>query len=442
MNNRLTVSDEMRFTLPVIAENIFTASVSLVYSAVTGKISEGALAASNVVNQAMNLVFALFALLTTGSAVLVARFTGHGDRAEASRTAEASVSMGLVMSAALTLILLALSHPVMRLLMPGVEKEFFREGRVYFRLILLSVPAVIVANSGASMLRAAGNSRQVLFANIVSNATQLFCVWLFTSVFDLGIRGAALAAVFCRYVSASYLTVALMRNQRGFTVEPRRLARPDLSVVRHIFKVGFPASIDQVSIQIAYVIVNSMLVSIGKSEASVVGVLSSVLLFTGITQGMGSAASTTLVGQKVGAGDIEGARRKGRQILLICEAVAMGLCVPVVLFPDFSAGLFSKSSEITRASADFIWIMFPYCFVAVGVNVSEPVARVGGEVRFTMLVVVLCVWLIRLPLTWLLAIKLGMGVQGIYAANIASLAVRFLISFLKDSGKDWGRKEL
>ena len=76
MKHMPSFSDETRFTLPVIAENIFTASVSLVYSAVTGAISAGALAASNVANQAMNLVFALFTMLTTGSAILVARATG------------------------------------------------------------------------------------------------------------------------------------------------------------------------------------------------------------------------------------------------------------------------------------------------------------------------------------------------------------------------------
>ena len=86
--------------------------------------------------------------------------------------------------------------------------------------------------------------------------------------------------------------------------------------------------------------------------------------------------------------------------------------------------------------------MFPYCFVAVGVNVCEPAARVGGEVRFTMLAIVGCVWLIRLPLTYLLAIRLNMGVEGIYAANILSLGTRFLLSFCRIIGSRWGKKEI
>ncbi len=442
MRTRYTIGEEMRFTLPVIAESTFTASVSLVYSAVTGKISAGALAASNVANQAMNLVFAVFAMLTTGSAILVARYTGKNDREAASRTAENSLIMGLCSAIALTAALLVASRPLMRLLMPGAEKDFFREGTTYFRLILLSVPAVVLSNSAASMLRAAGNSRQVLFSNILSNVVQLLSVWLLTSVNQLGIRGAALATVICRYVGAGYLMTALVMNQRGFSIRLKGLFHADPGEVKHIFRVGLPASIDQMSIQLAYVIVNSILVSLGKTQAGVVSVLNSVLIFTGITQGIGSVTATTLVGHRVGAGDLEGARRMGRKILLLCEGTAMLLCVPAVLFPTFSAGLFSSNTDIRRLAADFMWIMFPYCFVAVGVNVCEPVARVGGEVRFTMTAIVLSVWLIRLPLTYLLALKLGMGVQGIYAANILSLGTRFALSFIRNSRPGWGRREL
>ena len=436
------MSDEVRFTLPVIAENIFTAGVSLVYSAVTGAISPGALAASTVANQAMNLIFALFAMLTTGSAILVARSTGRGDREEAARTVEVTIFMGLISGISVTVLLLVTSSTVMKLLMHGAEEDFFNEGMVYYRLILLSVPPVVISNSAASVLRAAGNSRQVLASNVITNLVQLVCVWLFTSVMELGIRGAALATVICRYVNAVYLVLALISNRRGFHIDWIRIFKPAISVIKHIFTVGFPASIDSLSIQLAYVIVNSMLISIGKMEAGVVSVLNSVLIFTGVTQGIGSAAATTLVGHRIGAGEIESARRKSRSILFVCETVSMVLCIPTVAFPSFCASLFSDDANIISAAADFMWVLFPYCFVAVGVNVCEPSARVGGEVRFTMLAIVLCVWLIRLPLTYLLAIKLKLGVKGIYAANTLSLGTRFLLSYTKIGGSSWGRKEL
>ena len=244
MKLKANLSDDLRFTLPVIAENMFTSGVSLIYSAVTGAISPGALAASSVANQAMNLVFALFAMLTVGSAILVARQTGRGDSAEAASTAEATIFMGLISDTAVMLLLFAFSGPIMKLLMPGAEKKFFSEGTVYYRLILISVPPVVLSNSAASMLRAAGNSRQVLASNVLMNFVQLLCVWLFTGVLNWGIRGTALATVVCRYVNALYLLIALSRNRRGFHMRILNVIHPQLSCVKHIVAVGLPASVD------------------------------------------------------------------------------------------------------------------------------------------------------------------------------------------------------
>ena len=77
-----------RFVLPVVAENAFTALVSLVYSAITGALGPGSLAAANTGNQAMNVISALFAMISTGCAILTARLVGRKDTEGASRTAE------------------------------------------------------------------------------------------------------------------------------------------------------------------------------------------------------------------------------------------------------------------------------------------------------------------------------------------------------------------
>lgn len=85
-------SDAMRFTLPVIAENIFTTGVGLIYSAIVGGISASSLAAMGTGNQAINLVVALFAVITTGGVVLTAQLTGRSDIPRASRVVEPHAS--------------------------------------------------------------------------------------------------------------------------------------------------------------------------------------------------------------------------------------------------------------------------------------------------------------------------------------------------------------
>ena len=442
MTRKFSLNENTRFVLPVIAENAFTVSVSLIYSAITGAISLGSLAAATVGNQAMNMVTALFAALTTGSAILTARLTGKQDEDAASRTVEQTLLLIPMLSVLATAILLASSSFTIRVLMPGAKGEFLQEGSLYYRVILLSVPFTVMMNAAAGILRAAGQSRVVLVGTVISNAVQLLMVYLLSSVLEMGLKGVALATVLCRVAGSVYLTAVLLRNQRGFRIKAGNIFHPDGSVIRRIFSVGLPASVDSIAVQFGYVVINSLLVNMGRNYASVVSVLNSVLVFTGITQGIGAAVSTTLVGHKIGAGDIKGARRTLNRILISCELVSFILCVPAVLFSFFSAGLFSRDADVILAAGSFMWIQIPYCFSAVGVNVCEPAVRVGGDVRFAMINITVCVLLIRLPLTYLFCILWDFGVAGVYAANIASLTTRFALDYLRIRSDNWGKREL
>lgn len=435
-------NESLRFTLPVVIENIFTTSVSMIYSSVTGGISKSALTAVGVVNAAMSMIVALFSVVTTGSAILTARQTGKGDSAAASHTVEQTLFLTPILSLTVMALLFAAMDPVLRLLLPGAGSGLMGEGRKYYIFMLLSLPALILTNASAGVLRAAGDSRTALFGTVLSNLVQIGCAWLCITRLEMGILGAALAPLTCRWVSAVFLTRMVMKSHRGFSVDVRRVLRPDRQTIRHIFTVGLPTSVDQLAVQLGYVSINSMLVSIGETEAGVVNVLNAVLMFTGINQTIGSTVSTTLVGHLTGAGKVSSARRTSMRILLITELVSFGLCVPAVVFNRFFAGLFAKDTVIMTQAADFLWIMFPYCFVAVGCNVCEPSERAGGEVRYAMLCTVLCVWLIRLPLTLLFCKVWNMGVPGVYAANMTSLVIRFALAFFKILSPKWGKREI
>ena len=145
-------SDAMRFTLPVIAENIFTTGVGLIYSAIVGGISASSLAAMGTGNQAINLVVALFAVITTGGVVLTAQLTGRSDIPRASRVVEHTLLLAPASALVITVVLLAVSAPLMRLLMPGAQADFVKESTDYFRMLLLSLPGLITLSSAPSIV--------------------------------------------------------------------------------------------------------------------------------------------------------------------------------------------------------------------------------------------------------------------------------------------------
>ena len=435
-------SDAMRFTMPVIAENIFTTGVGLIYSAIVGGISASSLAAMGTGNQAINLVVALFAVITTGGVVLTAQLTGRSDIPRASRVVEHTLLLAPASALVITVVLLAVSAPLMRLLMPGAQADFVKESTDYFRMLLLSLPGLITMNALTGLLRASGESRIALLNSILINVVQIAAAYLFINRMGMKIMGAGCAYVACRYAGAIAMVIAVFGHHRGFRVEPSRIFRPSMPVVREILRVGLPTSVDSFSVQAGYLLNNSLLIGLGVRAASTYNVIATIVTLTGICQGIGNTSAATLVGQKVGAGDLPGARRRMNAILLYTFIATTVLCLVACLFPRFFAGLFSSDPDVISDSVRIMWLILPFCYVAVSVNVTEPATRAGGDTKYVMLTCSGCVWLIRLPLTWLFCYPLKMGVAGVWLANMVSLVARTVFCLARVYGRKWGQKPL
>lgn len=130
--------------------------------------------------------------------------------------------------------LLAVSAPLMRLLMPGAQADFVKESTDYFRMLLLSLPGLITMNALTGLLRASGESRIALLNSILINVVQIAAAYLFINRMGMKIMGAGCAYVACRYAGAIAMVIAVFGHHRGFRVEPPRIFRPSMPVVREI----------------------------------------------------------------------------------------------------------------------------------------------------------------------------------------------------------------
>lgn len=429
-----------RFTVPVIAENIFTSLIGLVFSSVLGGISASSLAAAGTGNQIISCVSALFSAVTTGTSVLVALNTGKQKPAETAKVVEQSILLVPVVSVTLSVLLYIASSPLIRVLMPGADAEFFKEGLDYYRMLLLSLPGLMATNTFSSILRSSGDSRSALICTLFSNIVQILSAVLFIRVLGLGIAGAGLAYVVCRYAGGAALLFAVRRHHRHFMISLRNALIPDKNVIREIIRVGLPSVGDGIAVHSGYLLINSLLIDLGKDISSVYNVIAALIGFTGISQAIVSISITTISGQKIGAGKLREARKSHMLIMSLGIAFSAFLSFALMLWPTFFAGLFTKDAIIRQESAKVIWLSLLFVIPAVGVNASEPAARVGGMGKGVMLSASLCVWLIRVPLTWLFCYPLNMGVIGVYLANTIACYARMFIAIFMVRTKKWGLK--
>lgn len=431
-----------RFALPVILENIFTVFIGLVFSSILGKISASSLAAAGTGNQVISCVTAFFCIVSTGASILSALNTGKGDRKKTSEIVQHAVFLSPIVSITVTVILLIVSSPLMRLLMPGADETFFREGLSYFRVVVLSLPGLMADNAFLSVLRSAGESRVPLICTAIMNIVQIIAAFVFVSVFKMQLVGAGLAYVVCRYAGMLCLGYAIFKHNRAFKISLKGIFSPNLPLIRHIFSVGAPNVIDGIAVQGGYILINSMLIGLGKNDSSIYNVLLTLISFSGICQPIVSVSVTTLTGHKVGAGDIKAARRTFRRILALGLIATVALSAVLILFPTFFTGLFTDDPFIHKESARLIALTLLFAIPAVAVNASEPGVRVGGMSKHVAVTCTLCVWLIRVPLTWLFCYQLALGVPGVFYANTIACYARATLATIMIHSNRWGQKAL
>ena len=348
----------------------------------------------------------------------------------ASRTVEHTISVSLISSVIVSGLLLLFSGFTMKLLMPGAEEDFLAEGTLYYRTLLLGLPPMVLFNAMNSVLRAKGDSRYALFATVVSNAVLLLLVYVFVVRRGMRVKGVALAFVCCRCCAALTSLAAVLRSREGFCVKLSRVFMFDKAVLKRVLRVGAPVSLSSIAVQIGYVSINSLLVSLGTLEAGVANVLNAIQQFTCIGHAITSYSATTIVGQECGAGDVEKARKSTLFIFWISLGVTLLLCLPAVCFPRFSAGLFSADEQIVSSAAALLWMVIPYSILGQAINALEPAVMASGDTSYAMKSTVTGVWLIRLPLSLLFCMVLGWGVRGVYAANIASFVFRTTMLYI------------
>ncbi|MGI6239847.1 MAG: MATE family efflux transporter [Christensenellales bacterium] len=427
----------MRFVIPVTLENIVLVLTGIIISTFLGHISPSALAATSSANLIINLYIALFSVLITGSAVLIARLIGAREVREASRTVEQSILLTSVLSIFFMLVSVLFANHLIRAAIPRADTQLYTESVRYFRIISLSIPFAMLRYVLMSVLRASGNSRGPLITAFAVNGSQILFAALFIKLFKLKMLGAALAYVSCQTVGFAMTLLLVFHSHGSFHVNIRNLARPHGPTIRRILRIGLPTSLEQTCVQIGYIVANALVVGLGTSQATIYNIANSINSFPGIPHAIAAAVSTTFVGQSLGAGKPQEAKRFGLRVLTFCAPIVLVLYVLFALLSPALAPLYTDDADVMRGVVKASWVLVGISLPSIGVNTLDPSLRVGGDAKFVMIQTILGVWIVRLPLTYLLGYALGMGITGVYLANIISLSFRSVLGFIRYRGGKW-----
>jgi len=411
----------LRLAWPVMLSNLFQTLYNFVdrfWLARLGKVEIAALALS------WPLVFLVLSIgsgITIAGTALVAQYTG------ARRPEEANLAAGQVICfTSFLAILLAVAgffaaRPVLTLM--GAESDLIAAATSYLRIIYAGIPLMFGTFVVTALLNGAGDTVTPMILMGVSVGLNLvldpFFIFGWGPFPEWGVAGAAVATVLSRGFLALAGLLWLFSGHLEIHVQPRHL-KPRWGLIRRIVSIGGLASIGQTGTALGFSIMNGALARIGTVVLSAFGIgnaFISIVLMPAM--GLGQATAT-MVGQNLGAEKPDRASRSVWAGIRISSAILVAAAVFVILFRRHLIGFFLSDPDVLAVGNE-MFLLVALAFPLMGIiQVIMGAYQGAGHTLYSMFFGLFRLWVLRVPLVFVLGFAAGMGASGVWYAMLAS----------------------
>jgi putative MATE family efflux protein len=258
----------------------------------------------------------------------------------------------------------------------------------------------------------------------------------------LGVMGAAISTLIAQAIAALSGLFLLMSGRYGIAVNAQSF-RPDFGFVRRAFSLGYPASIEQSARGLGMTVMTFLITSFGTITTASYGVGTNVLNFVVIPAMGFSMATSTLVGQNIGANNIARAERVARLAALITFSALSAVGLLCFLFASHIVTLFvPEDVDVIREGAVFIRTV-AWSFGFIGLQFAlMGVLRASGNTFEAMLISLVSQWVLQFPLAYILSEHTALRSHGLWWAFPASNVATALIAGIWFARGDWKRRRL
>ena len=347
------------FTIPIILSGVLQLLFNAADVIVVGRFAgEASLAAVGSTNSLINLMTNLFIGMSVGANVCAAQFYGAGQEKDVKKTVHTSVAFSIICGFILIFIGLFLAKPILEIM--GSPEDVIGLATLYVRLYFLAMPAIMLYNFLAAILRAAGDTTHPLMFLTVAGVVNVILNLILVIVFNLGVAGVAIATVTSNYISCGMLIVFFTRQEDALKLNFSKV-KIDRKILNRIIRIGLPAGIQGTVFSLSNVVIQSAINSFGTAVIAGSSAASSIEGFVYVSMNSVSQTCVTFVGQNYGAGDEKRVRRVILECLGIVTVVGLVLGNLAYTFSAPLLGIYTDSADaIAAGTLRLFWVCCPY----------------------------------------------------------------------------------
>ena len=382
----------VRFSLPYLFSYFLQTLYGMADLFIIGQYADASgTTAVSVGSQVMHMLTVMIVGLAMGATVTIGQAVGARDQKRAARYTGNTMTLFLVLSVAVTGLLLALARPIAAVMSTPAEAV---SGTVaYLRICFLGVPLITAYNIIASVFRGLGDSKRPMYFIAVACAVNIALDYLFIGALHMGPAGAALGTTLAQAVSVA-VSLAVMRGGIALT---RDDFRPQRAIMGRILRIGVPIALQDGLIQIAFLFITVIANRRGLTDAAAVGIVEKIISFLFLVPSSMLSTVSALGAQNIGAGK----PRRALQTLWYAIAVAFGFGVLISVVIQFVAepvvALFTHDAAVVAAGGPYLrGYILDCCFAGVHFCFSGYFCAIGrSELSFVHNIT--AVVLVRVP---------------------------------------------
>ena len=417
--------------LPIIMENVFQVSASLVTVAMIGRLSPLDISAQGIVMRITETLNSLFRGVAIGSTVYIAKAYGAKSMDQCFKVFKQTLISAVPMAILFGSVLFALPTQFLRILTDS--SELLTVGAGYMRLTVMGLPFVAIMALVTSAFQGHSNTKTPMMIAMLVNISNIVLGYILIfgvgGIGGFGIYGAA--AALAQAIGAITGLVLLFKGPyKVFSAEQlkEKIFHYDWKCIKDVYSTGIPAAIENFFWQFSAIIMSRAILTYGEVSFSAYQIGLQAESISGMaTFGFGVAA-TTLSAKAIGMRDADLFRSYFKEDVWLCTVISIFTSLSLILMPGIFMSMMTNNADIQKIGIVYVFIMG---FIQIPQNLSGILSKTllaSGYKNTPMIVSFVGIWLIRIPLALLVTYVLKWDVFFIWLCIALDQIARFIIN--------------
>jgi len=431
----------MALAIPVVINSFLQTMYNLTDTYWLGKLGTDELAAINLISPLQNIIVNFGMGITVAGAVLIAQFIGAGAREKAKSMANQIFVCAMIFAVVCATVCFVATPAIVGWL--GADGATFNYSVIFLRIVIWDMPFLFMVNIFSAINQAQGNTVKPMLLNLFGISVNMVLDPLLMLVFHMGVAGAALATLLAKAIPAVIAFYLLSRQDNELCLS-RKYMHIEKENLLMILKIGLPTAIGGSTMQLGFLLMSRNVYAFGTQAMAAYGIGNKVNgLITLPSNGIGSATAT-IVGQNMGAKQLDRAEKGYKYAMRICVAFLFvgGMILSIRFISTAIVSIFSNDPEVIAMAADFLSIMAFCCFTNGVYNATTGLFQGTGHTEVTMAIDATRLWIFRFATLWFCEVILDLGVRSVWFSVVVSNAISSVILYILYRMGIWKKEKI